>query len=84
MVNCIIHVLVSKSFMHAIKMTCAGVLVIHNHPKSSPFNATSAVSNAVSVRAPPIAISAVEAAKAGASLTPSQIRQHFRIQMLVF
>src|SRR5699024_2731312 len=38
---------------------------------SSPIKATSAVSRAVSVPAPPIAIPTVEAASAGASLTPS-------------
>ena len=41
--------------------------------KSSPISATSAVSNAVSVPAPPIAIQQWEAANAGASLTPSPI-----------
>ena len=39
--------------------------------KSSPIKATSAVSKAVSVPAPPIAIPTVEAANAGASLIPS-------------
>lgn len=39
--------------------------------KSSPINATSAVSIAVPVPAPPITIPTVEAANAGASLTPS-------------
>src|SRR5690625_1934608 len=41
--------------------------------RSSPIKATSAVSSAVSVPAPPIAIPTVEAANAGASLTPSTV-----------
>nr|BAE06243.1 hypothetical protein [Lactococcus cremoris] len=42
-----------------------------NFCKSSPIRATSAVSRAVSVPAPPIAIPTVDAANAGASLMPS-------------
>ena len=47
------------------------LIVYGNLLKSSAIKAISAVSNAVSVPAPPIATPTEEAASAGASLTPS-------------